>query len=51
MSEIDELVGKTVCKVTRYGDGYLELEFTDGSRLEVGAAGTEEQWLIVDYQR
>ena len=48
MSELVEMVGKTVCKVTRYGDGYLEIEFTDGSKLEVGARGTEVQWLSVE---
>lgn len=50
MSELDEMVGKTVSKVTRYGDGYLEIEFSDGSKLEVYSSGTEDSWLNVDFE-
>ena len=50
MSELDDMVGKTVSKVTRYGDGYLEIEFSDGSKLEVGSRGSEESWLNVDFE-
>ena len=50
MSELDEMVGKTVSKVTRYGDGYLEIEFSDGSKLEVGSQGSEESWRNVDFE-
>ena len=49
MSELDQMLGKTVSKVTRYGDGYLEIEFTDGSKLEIVSHGTEEAWLNVDF--
>ena len=48
MSELDNMVGKTVSKVTRYGDGYLEIEFSDGSKLEVMSHGTEFSWLHVE---
>lgn len=50
MSELNEMVGKTVCKVTRYGDGYLEIEFTDGSKLAAMSHGTEFSWLTVDLE-
>lgn len=50
MNELDEMVGKTVSKVTRYGDSYIEIEFSDGSKLEVYSSGTEESWLSVDYE-
>lgn len=50
MSKLDDMVGKTVSKVTRYGEGYMEIEFSDGSRLEVGSWGSEESWLNVDYE-
>ena len=50
MSELVEMVGKTVCKVTRYGDTYLEIEFTDGSKLEVMSQSTEQSWLSVDFE-
>jgi len=50
MSELEEMVGKTVSKVTRYGDGYLEIEFSDGSKLEVGSWGSGESWLNVDFE-
>ena len=49
MSELDEMVGKTVSKVTLW-DGYLEIEFSDGSKLEVGSQGSEESWLNVDFE-
>ena len=49
MSELDNMVGRTVSKVTRYGDGYLEIEFTDGSKLEVMSQSTEQSWLSVDF--
>jgi hypothetical protein len=49
MSELIEMVGKTVSKVTVYTDRYFEIEFTDGSKLEVGSSGTEESWLSVDF--
>lgn len=48
MSELDEIVGRTVCKVTLFGDSYLEIEFTDGSKLEVMSHGTEFSWLHVE---
>jgi hypothetical protein len=48
MSELDNMVGRTVSKVTRYGDGYLEIEFSDGSKLEVMSHGTEFRWLHVE---
>jgi len=50
MSELNEMVGKTVSMVTRFGDSYMEIEFTDGSKLEVYSSGTEESWLSVDFQ-
>lgn len=50
MSELDQMLGKTVSKVTRYGDSYLEIEFTDGSKLEVYSSSTEQSWLSVDFQ-
>jgi len=50
MSELNEIVGRTVSKVTRYGDSYLEIEFTDGSKLEVMSQSTEQSWLSVDFQ-
>lgn len=49
MSELDAMVGKTVSKVTRNGDGYLEIEFSDGSKLEVMSQSTEQSWLSVDF--
>lgn len=49
MSELDEIVGRTVSKVTRYGDSYLEIEFSDGSKLEVMSQSTEQSWLSVDF--
>lgn len=49
MSELNEMVGKTVSKVTLFGDSYLEIEFTDGSKLEVMSQSTEQSWLSVDY--
>jgi len=49
MSELDEMVGRTVSKVTRYGDTYLEIEFTDGSKLEVMSQSSEFSWLTVDF--
>jgi hypothetical protein len=48
MSQLDNMVGRTVSKVTRYGDGYLEIEFSDGSKLEVMSHGTEFSWLHVE---
>ena len=48
MSQLDNIVGRTVSKVTRYGDSYLEIEFTDGSKLEVMSHGTEFSWLHVE---
>lgn len=48
MSELDEMVGRTVRKVTRYGDTYLEIEFTDGSKLEVMSQSSEFSWLHVE---
>lgn len=48
MSELNETVGKTVSKVTRYSDGYLEIEFTDGSKLAVYTSASS--WLSVDFQ-
>jgi hypothetical protein len=48
MSQLDNIVGRTVSKVTRYGDGYLEIEFSDGSKLEVMSHGTEFSWLHVE---
>jgi len=50
MTELDNMVGKTVSKVTRYGDSYLEIEFTDGSKLEVMSQGSEFSWLTVDLE-
>lgn len=50
MSELVEMVGRTVSKVTRYGDTYLEIEFADGSKLEVYSSSTEQSWLSVDFQ-
>jgi hypothetical protein len=48
MSELDQMLGKTVSKVTRYGDGYLEIEFTDGSKVAVYTSSSS--WLSVDFQ-
>lgn len=48
MNQLDNMVGRTVSKVTRYGDGYLEIEFSDGSKLEVMSHGTEFSWLHVE---
>jgi len=50
MNQLDNMVGRTVSKVTRYGDGYLEIEFSDGSKLEVMSHGTEQSWLSVDFE-
>lgn len=47
MSELDQMLGKTVSKVTRYGDGYLEIEFTDGSKVAVYTSSSS--WLSVDF--
>lgn len=49
MSELDDMVGRTVSKVTRYGEGYLEIEFTDGGKLVVMSQSTEQGWLSVDF--
>lgn len=48
MSELYNMVGKTVSKVTRYGDTYLEIELSDGSKLEVMSHSSEHSWLSVE---
>lgn len=44
---VNEIAGKTVAKVTHHGDGYLEIEFTDGSKLAVYTSSSS--WLSVDF--
>ncbi len=46
--ELKKFVGLTVESITRYGDGYMQICFHDGTCLTVGAQGTEESWLDVD---
>jgi hypothetical protein len=46
--ELRKFVGRTVESITRYGDGYMEIRFDDGTCLTVGAHSTEESWLDVD---
>ncbi len=48
MDDLSKLNGRTVVGAEMSGDKYLVIEFDDGSKLEVLARGTEEQWLSVD---
>jgi hypothetical protein len=49
METIEKHDGKTVLKITK-GETYVEIEFTDGSKLEISAKGSEISWISIYEQ-
>ncbi len=46
--ELKKFVGRIVESITRYGDGYMEIRFDDGTRLSISAFGNEDSWLELE---